>query len=91
MNCVLFAKMDQVFSKENKTPKKYWKIGKNTGKVREFCHSEKVGTLYFTRQNSENDRNFYPERTANLSCLSNCTGYVGISFQVYTLNYTRNK
>ena len=27
--------MDQVFSKENKTLKKYWKIGKNTGKVRE--------------------------------------------------------
>ena len=35
MNCVLFAKMDQVFSKENKTLKKYWKIGRNTGKVRE--------------------------------------------------------
>ena len=32
MNCVLFAKMDQVFSKENKTLKKYWKIGK---KIRE--------------------------------------------------------
>ena len=46
MNCVLFAKMDQVFSKENKTLKKYWKIGKkNTGKVREFCQSGKVGTL----------------------------------------------
>ena len=27
--------MDQVFSKENKTLKKYWEIGKNTGKVRE--------------------------------------------------------
>ena len=37
--------MDQVFSKENKTLKKYWKIGKNTGKVREFCQSGKVGTL----------------------------------------------
>ena len=37
--------MDQVFSKENKTVKKYWKIGKNTGKVREFCQSGKVGTL----------------------------------------------
>ena len=35
MNSVLFAKMDQVFSKENKTLKKYWKFGKNTGKVRE--------------------------------------------------------
>ena len=32
--CII-AKMDQVFSKENKTLKKYWKIGKNTGKVRE--------------------------------------------------------
>ena len=28
MNCVLFTKMDQVFSKENKTLKKYWKIEK---------------------------------------------------------------
>ena len=46
MNCALFAKMDQVFSKENKTLKKYWKIGKNTGKVREFCQSGKVGTLF---------------------------------------------
>ena len=49
MNCVLFAKMDQVFSKENKTLKKYWKIGekywKSQGKVREFCQSGKVGTL----------------------------------------------
>ena len=46
MNCVLFAKMDQVFSKENETLKKYWKNWeKNTGKVREFCQSEKVGTL----------------------------------------------
>ena len=25
MNCVLFAKMDQVFSLKNKTLKKYWK------------------------------------------------------------------
>ena len=42
--CII-AKMDQVFSKENKTLKKYWKIGKNTGKVREksgnFVSSEK--------------------------------------------------
>ena len=35
MKRVLFAKMGEVFSKENKTLKKYWKIGKNTGKVRE--------------------------------------------------------
>ena len=50
MNCVLFAKMDQVFSKENRTLKKYWKIGKkywkSQGKVREFCQSGKVGTLF---------------------------------------------
>ena len=50
MNCVLFAKMDRVFSKENKTLKKYWKIGekywKSQGKVREFCQSGKVGTLF---------------------------------------------
>ena len=46
MNCVLFAKMDQVSSKENKTLKKYWNIGKkNAGKVREFCQSGKVGTM----------------------------------------------
>ena len=36
MNCVLFAKMDQVFSlKKNKTLKKYWKNGKNSGKIKE--------------------------------------------------------
>ena len=46
MTCVLFAKMDQVFSEKNKTLKKIqenWK--KNSGKVREFCQSGKVGTL----------------------------------------------
>ena len=53
MNNVLFANMDQVFSKENNTLKKYWKIGekywKSQGKVREFCQSGKVGTLcYYT-------------------------------------------
>ena len=49
MNCVLFAKVDQVFSlkKNNKTLKKYWKVAKNTGKVREFCQSGKVGTLLY--------------------------------------------
>ena len=25
--------------------KKYWKTAKNTGKVREICQSEKVGTM----------------------------------------------
>ena len=35
MNCVLFAKMDKVFSKKNKTLKNYWKMEKNTGKVME--------------------------------------------------------
>ena len=45
MNCVLLAKMDKVFSKENKTLKNTGKLEKNTGKVREFCQSGKVGTL----------------------------------------------
>ena len=45
MNCVLFVKMDPVFSLKNRTLKKYWKMAKNTGKVREFCQSRKVGTL----------------------------------------------
>ena len=31
--------------KKNKTLKKYWKMAKNTGKVREFCQSWKAGTL----------------------------------------------
>ena len=51
MNCVLFAKMDQVFSflkKNNKTFKKYWKIEKNTGKVWEFCQSGREGTMIGT-------------------------------------------
>ena len=38
-------KMDQVFS-EKENIKKYLKNGKkNTGKVREFCQSGKVGTM----------------------------------------------
>ena len=35
MNCVLFTKMDQVFSLKKITIRKYWKNEKNTGKVRE--------------------------------------------------------
>ena len=27
--------------------KNYWKMGKSTGKVREFCQSRKVGTMLF--------------------------------------------
>ena len=53
MNFVLFAKMDQVFSFEDRTLKKIlgkWqkvleKSGKSQGKVREFCQFGKVGTL----------------------------------------------
>ena len=29
------------------TLKKYWKMGKNTGKVGEFCQPGKVGTILF--------------------------------------------
>ena len=46
MNCVLFAKMDKVFSYKNKTLKKNtgkWK--QNTRKFGEFCKSGKVGTM----------------------------------------------
>ena len=47
MNCVLFAKMDQVFSKENKTLKKYWKIGEKilekSGKSRGILSLRKSG------------------------------------------------
>ena len=37
--------MHQFFNLKNKLLKEYWKNGKNTGKVREFCRSGKVGTL----------------------------------------------
>ena len=43
MNCVLFAKMDQVFSKENKTLKKYWKIGKKYWKSQGILSVRKSG------------------------------------------------
>ena len=43
MNCVLFAKMDQVSSKENKTLKKYWKIVEKYWKSQGIL-SGKVGT-----------------------------------------------
>ena len=39
--------------KKNKTLKKYWKNGKkywkSQGKVREFCQSGKVGTLFLAQ------------------------------------------
>ena len=44
MTCVLFAEMDQVSVKKQNI-KKYWKNGKNTGKIGEFCQSGKVGTM----------------------------------------------
>ena len=43
MNCVLFAKMDQVFSKENETLKKYWKIGKKYWKSSGILSVRKSG------------------------------------------------
>ena len=50
MNNVLFAEMDQVFSLKKKQQNikrilEKWK--KNTGKVREFCQSGKVGTMRY--------------------------------------------
>ena len=33
-----------LFNSLNETLKKYWKMGKNAGKVREICQSENVGT-----------------------------------------------
>ena len=46
MNCVLFDKMDKVFSlKKNKTLNKILENKNNAGKVREFCKSEKVATI----------------------------------------------
>ena len=43
MNCVLFAKMDQVFSKENKTLKKYLKIGEKYWKSQGILLVRKSG------------------------------------------------
>ena len=43
MNCVLFAKMDQVFSKENQTLKKYWKIGEKYWKSQGILSVRKSG------------------------------------------------
>ena len=51
MNCVLFAKIDQVFSKENKTLKKYWKIGnkilEKSGKSQGILSAWKSGNPAF--------------------------------------------
>ena len=43
MNCVLFAKMDQVFSLRNKTLKKYWKNGKRYWKSQGILSVQKSG------------------------------------------------
>ena len=48
MNCVLFAKMDQVFSKENKTLKKYWKIGEKYWKSQGILSVRKSGNPALT-------------------------------------------
>ena len=46
MNCVLFAKIDQVISlKKQNIKKNTGKMEKNTGKVMEFCQSGNVGTM----------------------------------------------
>ena len=48
MNSLLFPKMDKVFIKKKqniKTILEKWKKG--TGKVREFCKSGKMGTMYW--------------------------------------------
>ena len=56
MNCVLFTKMDQVFSKENKTLKKYWKIGKKilekSGKSQGILSVRKSGNPDYIIQKS---------------------------------------
>ena len=44
MNYISFAKINQVSAKK-KPLKNTRKIGKSTGKVREFCQSGKMGTL----------------------------------------------
>ena len=44
MNCVLLAKIDQVCSLKKKKKKKWKMKEKNTGKVRDFRQSRKVGT-----------------------------------------------
>ena len=62
MNCVLFAKMDQVFIFK-KTLKNIGKMGKNTGKVGEFCQSRKWEPRLRLKDNSlirgtRNDQSF---------------------------------
>ena len=93
MNCVLFAKMDQVFSKENKTLKKYWKIGekywKSQGKVREFCQSGKVGTLKMERHFPVREKSGNFEQTGKVR--ENQTKYwksQGISDKYYLLFFS---
>ena len=43
MNCVLFDKMDQVFSLKKKTIKKYWKNGKRYWKSQGILSERKSG------------------------------------------------
>ena len=48
MNCVLFAKMNQVFSlKKQQNIFKILENRKNTGKIGEFCQSGKDGLAVF--------------------------------------------
>ena len=53
MNCVLFAKMDQVFSKENKTLKNTGKLEKILEKSGNFVSLEKLESRPATDSNSD--------------------------------------
>ena len=49
MNCVLFDKMDQVFSLKKKNIKKYWKNGKRYWKSQGILSDRKSGNPDFSQ------------------------------------------
>ena len=53
MNCVLFAQMDQVLSKENKTLKKYWKFGQKYWKSQGILSVWKSGNPVLAEINAD--------------------------------------
>ena len=55
MNCVVFTKMNQVFSlKKQQNIKNTRKMENNTGKFRELCQSGKVVTMLLMSQSVAN-------------------------------------
>ena len=92
MNFVLFAIMDQIFSKENKVVKKLWKIGmkywRSQVKV-PFVQSGKMGTLLHMNVNKHTDKQTDPHKCEYEEVCNEKMDIHSHIFCKHVLNYCR--